>query len=148
MATPSGKHVNWSPVAWMGSAVGSTSITLVSVTKIGLNPNGSLIKFSGDADRGPSVVVNDFIDSMITVETSKLTQLQMLGPGSRGSLTATHQDARGTVVGGPGYVMTAANCVIGDNAFEGQHRQFGSGSLTMAVEWPDGVTNPITFAGS
>ena len=148
MATPSGKHVNWSPVIWSGSGVGAVAITLISVTKIGLNPNGSLIKFSGDADHGPSVVVNDFIDSMLTVELSKLTQIQAIGPGSRGTLAATHQDARGTVAGGPGYVMTAANCVIGDNAFEGQHRQFGSGSLTMAVEWPDGITNPITFAGS
>lgn len=141
--TPSGRQVNWDPVTW--TPAGGSILTFNGITGIDIDPNGNLLKFSGDGDRYPTTVINDFIDNMVTITLANLVQARTVGPGSRGAWAGTHLDAKGqgagTTAGNMLYAM--ANSVVQNNPTGGQHRQYGQARILICAESTDGVTNPL-----
>lgn len=136
------RQVNWTAVGFTPS--GGTASPATGVTQIQINPNGNLIKFSGDADHGPTTIVNDFVDNEIVVTTADEIWALALPPGTRGTLVATHKDAKSAV--GGNIVFTLVNAIVVDNTAGGQHRQFGQSAVRFHAEWADSVTNPLSFA--
>lgn len=136
------RQMNWAPVIWTPTS-GSPS-TATGVTQVAVNAGGSLVKFSGDGDRFNTLVVNDFGDPSMAVTTADAAWLMGISPGSRGSLSATHKDAKLATGGAITYTLSGA--VMESPQFGGQHRQIGSGSGTFYAESADGTTNPLSFA--
>lgn len=145
MPTPSKRHVNWPSVAF--TPAGGSLGLITGVQDCEIAPGGNLIKHSGDGDRYPTTVINDFNDPTITVTHRDLNAQHLLLPGVRGVLVCTHADAKnGVVVGGGGYTATLTNAVISDNPSGGRHRQFGEARTMFSAESTDGTTNPLAYA--
>lgn len=138
------RQMNWTPVSF--TPQGGTIITATGVTNVQLRGGGNLAKFSGDGDRGPSTVVNDYNDPGLTVTSADMAWMSGIGAGARGTLVATHKDARGAAGGNMTFTLT--NAVSSFPDWGGAHRQFGSGTIVFDGEWVDGITSPlsITFA--
>lgn len=136
------RQMNWTAVGFTPTA-GSLS-TCTGVTQVAIGTGGSLIKFSADADRFPTLVVNDFNDPSMSITTADLNWLLSIPPGTRGSATATHKDAKGAT--GGNMVYTLSNAVMEAPQVGGQHRQIGSGTGTFYAESTDGTTNPLSFS--
>lgn len=136
------RQLNWQPVGFTPTA-GSLS-TCTGVTNVTVSAGGNLLKFSGDADRFNTLVVNDFNDPTLTVTTADVNWAFSIAPGTRGALTATHKDAKGAT--GGGITFTLANAVAESPQSGGAHRQIGSASLSFSAESTDGTTNPLSFA--
>lgn len=136
------RQMNWAPVSF--TPAGGTLSTATGVTNVAINMGGNLAKFSGDGDRFTTTVVNDYNDPSVTVTTADGAWLMGIGPGTRGSLVATHKDARGAA--GGNITFTLSNAVANSPTWGGQHRQYGSGTIDFHTESIDGVTSPIGFA--
>ncbi|WP_422932038.1 hypothetical protein [Singulisphaera sp. PoT] len=136
------RQMNWTGVGF--TPVSGTLTTCTGVTQVQFNIGGSLVKFSGDGDRFPTTVVNDFNDPSMQVTTADLNWLLSIPPGTRGTATATHKDAKGAT--GGNMVYTLANAICENPQVGGQHRQIGSGSTTFYAESSDGTTNPLSYA--
>jgi hypothetical protein len=144
---PSSKrHMNWKTVTF--TIAGGATVTLTGVTSIRVEPGGNVIKHSGDADHGPSLIVNDFQDTSITISGRDLANIHLLPPGTRGAVAATHLDAKDQsgATGTGAYILGLANAVVVNNPGGGDHRQFGDGQIVINGEWPDGITNPLSYA--
>jgi len=142
--TPSKRHVNWT-VSFTPSGGSLGAITGVQNCEIA--PNGNLLKHSGDADRFPTTVVNDFQDPSVTVTHRDLLAQHALAPGIRGVLVCTHLDAKNLAVAtGGGYTATLTNAIIQDNPSGGAHRAYGEGRCMFFAESTDGTTNPLAYA--
>src|SRR5579875_2713302 len=102
------RQMNWTGVAFTPQS-GSAS-TATGVTRCRLQLGGNLLKFSGDTDRGPTMVVNDYNEPSMEVETADVAWAAALAPGTVGSLTATHNDAKGATGGAIVYVLNP--CVV------------------------------------
>jgi hypothetical protein len=136
------RQMNWTGVGFTPS--GGSLLAATGVQGVTLDMGGSLAKFSGDGDRYPTTVVNDFNDPTITVTTGDEIWLGTLTVGSRGVFVATHKDAKSAATGSITFTVTTA--VIATISLGGQHRQFGSGSVTFNVESADGTTPPVGTA--
>lgn len=136
------RQMNWAPVSF--TPEGGSAATATGVTNVAVNTGGSLVKFSGDADRFPTTIVNDFNDPSMTITTADLDWLLSIPPGTRGAVAATHKDAKGATGGSMQYAL--ANAIAESPSAGGQHRQIGSGSITFYAESSDGTTNPLTFS--
>jgi hypothetical protein len=126
--------------------VSATAINLDGITQIQLDPGGSVAKFGGDVDHGPSTVVNDYVDYTVTITMADISLLNTLTPGLRGVLTWTHQDAKGAV--GGSIIYTLADAMIVNNPSGGQFRQYGMGTVQVTAEWAGGSTNPLSVTAS
>jgi hypothetical protein len=141
--------VNWRGVSF--TPTGSNNATSITgVTGVEVDPNGNLIKFSGDIDRYPTTIVNDFIDNMITITAADLAALRSLPPGTRGAMAAIHKASPNqtatTATGDMTYTITGPQGIVQNNPTGGQHRQFGQGRLLVCAESTDGLTNPLATA--
>lgn len=133
--------MNWSAVGFTPTSGSLTTAT--GVTQVSIDAGGDLLKFSGDGDRGPSLVVCDFNEPMIGVTTADLGWLMALTPGTYGVATATHNDAK--LATGGAIVYTLSPCVVESPSNSGQHRQVGSGTVNFVGYFSDGVTNPLSY---
>jgi hypothetical protein len=138
------RQMNWAAVGF--TPVAGTLTAATGVTNCTVTTGGSLVKFSGDGDRGPSTVVNDFNEPALTVEAADLAWLMGLAPGTTGAATATHKDAQKATGGDIVYTLTP--CVVESPQSAGQHRQIGSGSVNFVGIFADGQTNPLSFSRS
>lgn len=135
------RQMNWSSVAFTPS--GGSALTATGVTQCSVKAGANLMKFSGDGDRGPSLVVNDYNEPSVEVTTADQAWLMALVPGTVGALTLTHDDAKLAAQGA--MVYTLSPCVVESPSGGGQHRQIGTGSVTFTGVFSDGVTNPLSF---
>lgn len=130
------------------TAVSMASQAITGVTNFAYDAGGSLIKFSGDGDRYPTTVVNDFSDPSFSLTTADMAAARACTPGLRGVFTATINDAKnGISAGGGGYTVSTSSTggVVMTNSATQAHRQFGSATISIAVESSDGITNPVSF---
>lgn len=144
----SGRYVNNRAVTMTPTS--GSAVTYDGVTNVSITPNGSVIKFSGDADHFTTTVVNDFSDPMVTFTTANLAKALMLGVGTRGAFTSTIKDCRnqfGTTATGD-ITFTMLTAVIVDIPIQSAYRQFGQATVSLTGESADGVTSPITYAVS
>jgi hypothetical protein len=136
------RQMNWAPVGFTPTL--GTLSTATGVTQVAISIGGSLVKFSGDGDRFPTTVVNDFNDPSMQITSADLNWLLSIPPGTRGVAVATHKDAK--LATGGGMVYTLSNAICESPQAGGQHRQIGSGSITFFAESTDGTTNPLSYS--
>ena len=135
------RFMNWTGVTFTPS--GGSATTITGVTSVAIDPGGHILKFSGDGDRYSTTVVNDFNDPVVTLHSADLGAIRANPPGTAGTLTATHNDARNGA-GTGAITYTLSNAVIANSPIQGSHRQFGQGTLTITAFSSDGVTNPLS----
>ena len=135
------RQMNWTAVSFYPT--GGSALTATGVTSCSIDLGGSLVKFSGDGDRGPSTVVNDFNEPMVKITTADIAWATQFAPGTVGVLTLTHNDAKLATVGAIVYTMTPA--VVQSPSNSGQHRQIGSADIDFVGVFSDGQTNPLSF---
>ena len=137
--------MNWSAVSYTllsgGSAVVATGVQSVKIDK-----NANLLKFSGDGDRGPTLVVNDFSEPSADVETGDVQWVMGIPTGTPMTFTATHNDALLATAGAIVYTITP--CVAVSPNSSGEHRQIGKGMISFQGYFSDGTTNPLSFTRS
>ena len=126
---------------WTAVSFGSAAITRVS--QVSFTQGGSLAAYAADGDRFPTVVVNTLSKPRATVTSGDAAALMAIAPGTVGSFSATHKDAKGEVGGDILYVL--ANAVAENAETSGGHGQFGTASLSLLAFSSDGVTNPLSF---
>ena len=135
------RFMNWSGVSF--TPIGGSATAIGGVTSVTIESGGNIAKFSGDGDRYPTIVVNDFNEPSVTIQTADLAAVRANPVGTIGTLTATHNDAKsGTGSGAITYTLT--NAVVASNQVGGIHRHFGQGTITFAAYSTDGVTNPLS----
>lgn len=134
------RQFNWSGVGFTPS--GGSLLSATGVTGVTIDPGGSVQKFSGDADHGPTTIVSDFEDITVTVTLADEIWANTLAIGSRGTLVATHKDAKNAT--GGAITFTLVNAVVVNTQLGGQHRQFGQATVTFNAEWADSVTVPLS----
>lgn len=126
---------------WTAVSFGTTSIHRVSQATF--TQGGSLAAYSADGDRFPTVVVNTLSKPRATVTSGDAAALMAIAPGTEGTFSATHKDARGEVGGDILYVLS--NAVAENAETSGSHGQFGSATLSLLAFSSDGITNPLSF---
>lgn len=136
------KQMNWSPVSY--TPAGGSAITFTGVDNVVPNGGASFVRYSGDADRFATTVVNDYNEPSIAVTTRDIIALLSITPGSRGAVAATWKDAKGQTGGNIQFAL--ANAVPGSPDMGGPHRQLGQGTVTFWAESADGVTSPLSYA--
>ncbi len=135
------RFMNWTGVSFAPLDGPATAIT--GVTSVTIESGGNLVKFSGDGDRYPTIVVNDFNEPSMTIHSADLAAIRAHPVGTIGTLTATHNDAK-SGVGSGAITYTLANAVVESYQVGGAHRHFGQGTVTFAAYSSDGVTNPLS----
>ena len=135
------RQMNWTAVTFTPTS-GSAS-TATGVTAVAIDLGGSLVKFSGDGDRGPSTIVNDFNEPTVKITTADLAWATALAPGTTGVLTCTHNDAK--LATGGAIVYTLSPAIVESPSNSGQHRQIGSADINFCGIFADGQTNPLSF---
>src|SRR4051794_7486354 len=135
------RFMNWTGVSFTPLNGPATAIT--GVTSVTIESGGNLVKFSGDGDRYPTIVVNDFNEPSVTIHSADLAAIRANPVGTIGTLTATHNDAR-SGVGSGAITYTLANAVVSSCQVGGAHRHFGQGTVTFVAYSTDGVTNPLS----
>jgi hypothetical protein len=135
---------------WRGVSFTPTSTTLVpitGVTSVEVDENGTAAKFSGDGDQGPTTVIKEFLDQMITITAADLIAIRSLPAGTRGAFAAIHKDAKQVgataQTGDISYAVGDPKAYIVNNPVGGGHRKFGEGRIIICTEWADGATNPL-----
>src|SRR6185312_11837860 len=112
------RFMNWSAVGF--TPAGGSLIPIGGVTSVAFDDGGSLARFSGDADRYNSMIVNDFNQPTAKVETADIGAVKAIGTGVVGVLTATHNDAKNG--SGTGAITYTFNCICAGNNLSGKHR--------------------------
>jgi hypothetical protein len=138
------RNVNWRTVTFTPTSGSATTFT--GVSGISINTGGSTLKFSGDADRFVTTLVQDFQDISITITTADLAAANANPLGTTGAFSAVNKDAhQQTSTSGAGDITIGlANAMIVDNPYSGQHRQFSQATVNLASYSTDGVTSPLT----
>lgn len=138
------KHMNWT-VSF--TPAGGAATPILGVTDVQIDPQGNLLKLSGDGDRFNTTVVKDFEDPMVTIQSNNTAQYAALTTGTVGVLTCTHLDAINQSVGVGQFAIryVLSNSVINKNSRGGAHRAFGKGSLSFDSYSSDGTTNPLAI---
>lgn len=133
------RQMNWTGTQFTpggGSAQVATGVTNCAVNK-GISDQA----FSGDGDHYVTTRVRDFADPQITVTTADAFWLNTVSEAARGVFVTVNKDAK--LASGGDITYTLSNCFVTSANFGGQHRAFGSGSVTFAGESTDGVTSPL-----
>lgn len=125
------------------SAVSHNSVNITKVTNVSIDPGGKLIKFYGDGDLFPTTIVAQDSEPTASVDSGDIATIIGIAPGTTGTFTATHNDAKLAISGA--IVYTLANAVARNASATGQRGQFGSATLTMDAFSSDGITNPLSF---
>lgn len=136
-----GVQLNWTAVGFTPSGGSLTPIT--RVTNVDFTPGGSLIAFSGDNNRFPTVIANAMNAPRCTITTANIGLILGIAPGTVGTVGATHKDAIGGSNGDIVYVLS--NAVVENTSGSGPHGQFGSGTISFQAFSSDGTTNPLAF---
>jgi hypothetical protein len=136
-----GRQLNWKPVGFTPS--GGSQQVFDGVTSVRIDPGGRLLKFYGDGDIMPTTIVNHENEPTASVEAADIALLQSFAPGTVGTFSATHKDAKNAV--GGGIVYTLINAVVRNNPSSGQRGQWGTGTFDMDAFSSDGQTNPLSF---
>lgn len=126
---------------WTAVSHGTTPITRVS--QVTFSQGGSLATFAADGDRFPTVVVNLMNKPRASVTSADTATLMGIAPGTTGTFSATHKDAKGASGGDILYVL--ANAVAENVDTSGNHGQFGSATMSLLAFSSDGATNPLSF---
>lgn len=128
---------------------GGSLTAIAGVQGIDFDPSGNLLKFSGDMDRYPTTIINDFIDNIVTITAGDVGAIRSLTPGTRGAMSTIHK-ASGNQLATSGagsldmtYTITNPLAIIQNNPTSGQHRAFSTGRLIICAESSDGLTNPL-----
>ena len=135
------RFMNWSGVTF--TPLGGAAVPITGVTSVTIESGGNLAKFSGDGDRNPTIVVNDFNEPSMTIQSADLASLRANPVGTIGTLTATHNDAK-SGTGSGAITYTLSNAVVASCHVGGAHRHFGQGTVTFMAYSSDGVTNPLS----
>ena len=126
---------------WTGVQHGSTNITRVN--SVSISAGGSLETYSGDTDVFDTVVVNLMNKPTARVVSADTATIMGFAPGTTGSFSATHKDAKKQSGGDILYVL--ANAVVETAETNGDHGQFGTATLSLIAYSSDGTTNPLSF---
>lgn len=126
---------------WTAVQFGNTTITMV--TACSFDSGGKLIKFYGDADIFPVVIVAQDCEPTASVDSGDTATIMGFAPGTSGTFTATHNDAK-LAVGGA-IVYTLINAVVRNPNTSGPRGQFGTATLPLDAFSSDGTTNPLSF---
>ena len=138
MATPTKRFMNWTTTTF-------NSVTITGVTSVQFDFGGSTAEFAGDGDKFPTTIVTDMNNPSVTVQAADIAALVAMVPGTRSTFASTFNDAKnGITASSGGRTFTLANAIVATNSGGGQHRQFGSESVTFHAESSDGTTNPLT----
>ena len=127
-------------VNWVDVEFASTPINRVS--NVTITPGGQILTYSGDNDRFPVVAVNASNQPRASVTSGNVAAIMALVPGTAGTFTATHKDARGQELGD---IVFALLCVVENTDMGGQHAQFGQATASFLGVSADGQTNPLSF---
>lgn len=126
---------------WTAVSHGSTPITRVS--QCSFNQGGSLQTYSADGDHFPTVITNLMSNPSASVTSADTAVLMAIAPGTTGTFSATHKDAKGSSGGDILYVL--ANAVAENAQTSGSHAAFGTSSMSLKAYSSDGSTNPLSF---
>lgn len=136
-----GLQVNWTAASFTPS--GGSLSACGSLISCNVSNGGSLIEFSGSNDRGPRVIVNDYNQPTIQLTTGDEAWVLGLSSGTVGAFTITHKDAK---LGSNGdIVLVLSPCVVDVGGAQGEHRQFGRGTIAFRGQFSDGQTHPLSF---
>jgi hypothetical protein len=135
------KQLNWSSVGFTPTA--GSLIPFTGVQSVKITSGANFIRRSGDADRYPTTIVNDFNEPSMTISADDHIAMLTITPGSRGTVTATHKDAK--LATGGNIVYSLANAVPGSPDLGGDHRQIGPASIQFWGESADGTTSPLSY---
>lgn len=139
-----GVQMNWTAV---GFTPGGGSLTTIKrVNSVDFDYGGSLLPYSGDGDRYPTVLANNMNRPKANVHTADHASTMAMTPGTSGVFTARAEDALGATAGA--VVYTLINAVVSNSTAGGQHSQYGAGTLSFESFSSDGFTNPLSFARS
>ena len=129
---------NWTAVSF------PVNNAITKVTKVDIDQGGKLIKFFGDADIYPDTVVAQDSEPTASVDSGDIATLEGVGgPGTTGTLSATHNDAK--LATGGAIVWVVINAVVRNIVANGPRGQYGSGTLNLDAFSSDGTTNPVSF---
>jgi hypothetical protein len=131
-------------VNWTGVSHGSTTITRVTNASFGWG--GRLIKFKGDTDLYPTIIVAPDQEPHASVTTADVGTVMSIAVGTTATLAATLNDAKSAV--GGAVIFTMANAVFENADASAAHAQFGSITATWQAYSSDGSTNPLTISRS
>jgi hypothetical protein len=141
MATATGRHLNWSGMAF--TPTGGSSTPMTSIVDCQIDDQGRIIGTSGDANNRPIIKTPVFSDPMVTL-TYEDQRLAVTFPfGTKGSWTGTHNDGANVATTGA-VVYVLSNAVIGNHTRGGAHQQFGRGTVRIESYSADGTTNPLS----
>jgi hypothetical protein len=138
-------QLNWSAVGFTPPDPG-TLIPITHVQEVQVDPGGTLLTYAGDNDRYPTTIVNAMSNPKVSVTSADTGGLQGISPGTVGTFTATHLDAKGAT--GGNIVYTVINAVVENTPGGGQFGAWSSGTMTMLAFSSDGSTSPISFTRS
>lgn len=132
------RFMNWTTVTW-------NSVTITGVTTCSFGKGGQLIKFAGDGDIVPSLIVLASLEPHASVTSADVYALNnTCTTGVGATLVATLADAKNATGGNLTFTMT--NAVVENVDSSAQHAQFGTATVNFQSYSSDGATNPLTFA--
>jgi hypothetical protein len=129
-------QANWSTVSHAAQAI-------TKVTAVTFSQGGALQTFAGDTDRYDTVIVNLMNKPTASITSADIGTLMGIAPGTTGSLTATHKDAK--LASGGDIIYVLANAVAENATANGPFGNFGSATLSFRSFSNDGSTNPLSF---
>lgn len=128
-------------MGWTNVMLGTSAIN--HIDSVSIDVGGQLLAYAGDNDRYNTVVVNPMNDPSVTINCTNPAALIGIAPGTEGTFTATHKDAK-LAVGGD-IIYTVVNCVAPGASTTGAHAQFGTATIQLKAYAIDGATNPVSF---
>jgi hypothetical protein len=138
------RQLNWKPVTFLPS--GGSIVTFSGITQVQVDPGGTLLMFSGDNDRFPTLIVVPVENPSIVITGADYANFMAQSPGTVGTVSATHLDAIAATNGN--IVFTMINAVVENVPGGGSCGQFGEGTFSAKGFSSDGFTNPLVFARS
>jgi hypothetical protein len=118
-------------------------IAITGVQSVKISGGADFIRRSGDADRFPTTIINHFNEPSMAISADDHLALLTITPGSRGTVTATHKDAKLATSGN--IVYSLANATPGSPDLGGGHKQISEASIMFWGESSDGTTSPLSY---
>jgi hypothetical protein len=129
-------------VNWTGVSHGSTNLT--RVTQGSFTYGGNLIKFKGDVDNFPTIIVCPDQEPTASFHTADVGTAFGLTPGTTATLNATLNDAK--LAAGGAVVFAMINSVVRNTDAQGSHAQYAGATINWDAYSSDGSTNPLSFS--
>jgi hypothetical protein len=143
MATPTTIYANWTQVQFTPS--GGSPIVFSRVSGVDFDPGGTLLPYSGDANRYPVALINMMNHPRATVQCENLAIVNAVAPGSKGTFQAVLNDAiNGDGVGSGAIRFALSNAVVQNSPVGGRHQHYAHGTVTLHGYSSDGTTNPLS----